>query len=205
MVELQAEPLNLEALQNGDPNEQTRLVELYSDRIYRLALKMLANTHDAEDVLQETFINALKALPNFEGRSSLSTWLYRIAINESLMLLRKRKLEVAIQEDDFVDGENEDSIEAYQLLDWCCLPEDVFMTNETRAELDRQIQKLPENLRTVFILRDIEALSIKETAETLELSETNVKTRLFRARLKLREELSTYFAEFIEENTNGKK
>ncbi len=203
MVELQVEPLDLKALQNGDPIEQTRFVEMFSDRIYRLALKMLANTHDAEDVLQETFIKALNALPGFEGRSSLSTWLYRIAVNESLMLLRKKKPEASIQEDDYVDLENEDSFAAYQILDWCCLPENVFMTNETRAILDQKIQKLPENLRAVFILRDIEDLSIRETAETLDLSETNVKTRLFRARLKLREELSTYFGEFIQESTNG--
>lgn len=205
MVEREVEPLNLDALKRGDANEQRKMVELYSDSIYRVAIRMLNNTTDAEDVLQETFIKAFRALPGFEERSSLSTWLYRIAVNEALMLLRKQKPEVSISEDSFSENDWEDTSPAYTILDWCCLPEDVFMNNETRKVLNQKIQKLPHNLRTVFILRDIEGLSIRETSEALAISETNVKTRLLRARLKLREELTEYFSEYIQEKGNERK
>ncbi|MDT8899379.1 sigma-70 family RNA polymerase sigma factor [Thermanaerothrix sp. 4228-RoL] len=184
-------------MRNGDRKEFARLVDAYSTPIYRLALKILGNPQDAEDVLQETFIKALSALPTFEGRSSLSTWLYRIAVNEALMLLRRRKPETLLTDNDGDEnesGENEVSF----LIDWCCLPEEELLSEEAKRFLDNAIAQLPENLRLVFWLRDVEGLSIKETAETLGLSETNVKTRLLRARLKLREILSEYYGERVE-------
>ncbi len=192
---------SLERLRAGDREEFARLVEAYSDQIYRLALKMLASPQDAEDVLQNTFLKALQALPSFEGRSSLSTWLYRIAVNESLMILRRRQRpEVQIATDDeSVDGE--DIVPAY-FIDWCCLPEEELLSAEARAYLDQAIQQLPEKYRIVFLLRDIEGLSIRETSEALNLSETAVKTRLLRARLRLRELLSSYYAERLEEKND---
>ncbi len=198
MSDEEIEPLNLKKLQSGDPEELTRMVNQYSDPIYRVALRMLNNQVEAEDVLQETFIKAMRSLEKFEGRSNLSTWLYRIAVNESLMLIRKRKPEVPIVQDDTGDGDNE-GISVSQIVDWCCLPESEFLSYETRQVLNAAIQKLPENLRTVFILRDIEGLSISETSQALDLTETNVKTRLLRARMKLREELSVYFGERLAE------
>lgn len=185
--------LSIEALRAGDRAEFARLVEAYDTPIYRLALKMLANEQDAEDVLQTTFLKALQNIRNFEGRSSLSTWLYRIAANEALMLLRRKRPEVSMDED---PDEAEDSLPMpEQFTDWCCLPEQEFATAEAKKQLDRAIQKLPEKLRVVFLLRDIEGLSIKETGEALHLTETAVKTRLLRARLALREYLSAYFSE----------
>jgi RNA polymerase sigma-70 factor (ECF subfamily) len=198
MINEESEPLNLKKLQSGDTEELTKMVQQYSGPIYRVALRMLNDQAEAEDVLQETFIKALRSLENFEGRSNLSTWLYRIAVNESLMVIRKRKPEISIKQDDAGYEENE-GISVSQIVDWCCLPESEFLTNETRGVLADAIQKLPENLRTVFILRDIEGLSIIETAQALELTETNVKTRLLRARMKLREELSVYFGERLTE------
>ena len=194
----EAEPLNLKKLQSGDPEELTKMVHQFSDPIYRVALRMLNNPAEAEDVLQETFIKALRSLKKFEGRSTLATWLYRIAVNESLMLIRKRKPEIPIIQDD-ADNDDNEGIPVSQIVDWCCLPESEFLSNETRELLNAAIQKLPENLRTVFILRDIEGLSIIETSQALELTETNVKTRLLRARMKLREELSVYFGEKLTE------
>ncbi|MGB9799155.1 MAG: RNA polymerase sigma factor [Thermanaerothrix sp.] len=189
--------ISLEALRNGDRKEFARLVDAYSTPIYRLALKILGNPQDAEDVLQETFIKALSALPTFEGRSSLSTWLYRIAVNEALMLLRRRKPETLLTDNDGDENESGEN-EASFLIDWCCLPEEELLSEEAKRFLDKAIAQLPENLRLVFWLRDVEGLSIKETAETLGLSETNVKTRLLRARLKLREILSEYYGERVE-------
>jgi RNA polymerase sigma-70 factor (ECF subfamily) len=192
--------LSLEALKKGDRHELAQMVDLYSDKIYRLALKFTNNPQDAEDVLQETFLKAMRALPEFEGRSSLSTWLYRIAVNEALMLLRKQKPDLAL--DTPVEDEDSDeggSSNGLILADWCCLPEEELLSEESRRFLDQAIQQLPATLRSVFILRDIEGMSIRETADLLGLTETNVKTRLLRARLFLRQQLSRYFGERLKE------
>ena len=188
---------SLSALRAGDRAEFARLVEAYSDRIYRLALKILNDPQDAEDVLQETFIKALRSLPTFEGRSSISTWLYRIAVNEALMLVRKRKPDAVSIDAEKDDGESE--TEPVEIVDWCCLPEGELLNAEARRFLDEAIQQLTPALRAVFVLRDIEGLSVKETADTLGLTEATVKTRLLRARLKLREALSVYYAERLSE------
>ena len=188
------ETVSLEALQKGDQTEFARFVEQYSPHVYRLALKLLNDPQDAEDVLQETFLKALRSVSGFEGRSSLSTWLYRIAVNEALMLMRKRKPgAVSIdetREDD--EGETESPME---VVDWCCLPEHELLGTEARQFLDPAIEKLSPALRSVFVLRDIEGLPVRDTAETLGISEAAVKTRLLRARLQLREELTHYYGE----------
>ena len=190
--------ISLEALIAGDRAEFARLVDAYSSPIYRLGLRMLGNPQDAEDVLQNTFLNAITLLPGFEGRSSLATWLYRIAANEALMLIRKRKPEIELEPVE--GGEHAEDLKPAQIVDWSALPEDELLSGEGKNVLDAAIQSLPEPLRIVFILRDVEGLSIKETAESLNLSETNVKTRLLRARLSLRETLSAYHGErLIEE------
>ena len=192
--------ISLEKLIAGDRAEFARLVDVYSGSIYRLGLKMLGNPRDAEDVLQNTFMNALIHLSSFEGRSSVVTWLYRIATNEALMLIRKRKPEVSLeQESEEGEAESIEDLKPAVFADWSGLPEDELLSSEGKSILDKTIQGLPENLRIVFILRDIEGLSIKETADTLNLTETNVKTRLLRARMYLRERLSTYYAERLQE------
>ncbi|HEX7975678.1 MAG TPA: sigma-70 family RNA polymerase sigma factor [Anaerolineales bacterium] len=189
-----SEEFSLDALRAGDRTEFARLVEAYSGVIYRLAIKMLDNPQDAEDVLQETFIKAYRHLSGFDGRSSLSTWLYRIATNEALMMLRRRKDNlVSIDEP---SGPDEDQ-EPRQIIDWCCLPEEELLSAEARTYLDQAIDNLPPSLRVVFLLRDIEGLSTQETGEVLNLSETAVKTRLSRARLRLRELLSSYYGEKV--------
>lgn len=195
MIETDTPQLSLELLRAGDRAEFARLVDAYYTPIYRLGLKMLGDSADAEDVLQNTFLKALQHLPDFEGRSSLSTWLYRIAANEALMLLRKRRPTIPVDEN--ADDEDEGFLPA-QFTDWCCLPEQEFLTDESKTYLDEAIQRLPETLKVVFLLRDIEGLSIRETSEALGLSETAVKTRLLRARLHLRESLSTYFGERLD-------
>ena len=187
--------ISLEALIAGDRAEFARLVDSYSSPIYRLGLRMLGNPQDAEDVLQNTFLSALTHLPKFEGRSSLSTWLYRIAANEALMLIRKKKPEVNLE--DFEGEENDEDLKPTQIVDWSARPEDELLSGEGKKILDGALQTLPESMRIVFLLRDVEGLSIKETANALNLTETNVKTRLLRARMLLREQLSTYYGERI--------
>jgi RNA polymerase sigma-70 factor, ECF subfamily len=187
------ETLSITALRSGDRAEFARLVEQYSTRVYYLALKMLGDGQDAEDVLQETFLKAFRSLANFEGRSSLATWLYRIAINESLMHLRRSKPDtISIDSQD--EGQEEDS-EPFQIVDWSGLPEEKLMSAESRRVMDRAIEKLTPALRAVFLLRDVEGLSIRETSEALGLNEAVIKTRLSRARFQLRQAISVYFRE----------
>ncbi len=202
-IQNQDPELSLPALRAGDRSEFARLVETYSDRIYRLALKILNDPQDAEDVLQDTFIKVLRALPSFEGRSSLSTWLYRIAVNEALMLVRKRRPEAVSVEMEQDDGEGD--TEPVEIVDWCCMPEGDLLSAEARGFLDKAIQSLTPALRAVFVLRDIEGLSVKEAADTLGLTEAAIKTRLLRARLKLREVLSVYYAERLAAKPDGER
>jgi RNA polymerase sigma-70 factor (ECF subfamily) len=168
-------------------------VDAYSGNIYRLAIKMLNQQQDAEDVLQETFLKAYRGIKSFDGRSKISTWLFRIATNEALMVIRRKHPDI-VSIDEPVETE-EGEQEPLQIIDWCCLPEEELLSEETKEKLDAAVQKLPERLRVVFLLRDINDLSTHETGEILGLTDTAVKTRLSRARLKLREELSVYFGE----------
>jgi RNA polymerase sigma-70 factor (ECF subfamily) len=183
----------LEKLRAGDPAAFAQFVEANQRNVYNLALRMLNEPQEAEDVLQETFLSAYKALPDFEGRSSLSTWLYRIASNASLMRLRKKQPETTSM-DESLELEEGDSLPR-QFVDWSSVPEDELLSDESRRVMDEAAAELPERLRIVFILRDIEGLSTQEAGEVLELSESAIKTRLHRARLALREKLSAYFAE----------
>lgn len=196
---VETEGFSLDALHAGDPMEFSRLLDAYSSKIYRLAIKMLNQQQDAEDVLQETFLKAYRGIKSFDGRSKISTWLFRIATNEALMIIRKKHPDT-VSIDEPVETE-EGELEPIQIIDWCCLPEEELLSEETRQKLDTAVQKLPERLKVVFILRDINDLSTHETAEVLGLSDTAVKTRLSRARLRLREELSLYFGE----KTSGNK
>jgi len=194
--ELDQKSFSLEALRNGDRAEFARLVETYSPMIYRLGLKMLNNPQDAEDILQETFIKAYKHIAKFDGRSNVSTWLYRIATNEALMSLRRKHPKaISFESPSVYDTEPQEPL---QIVDWCCLLEEEFLTSEGRARLDEAAERLPANLRVVFVLRDIEGLSTRETAKVLAISEIAVKTRLSRARLRLREDLSEYFGKLSE-------
>jgi RNA polymerase sigma-70 factor (ECF subfamily) len=193
-MDVQDKPVefSLAALKAGDRDEFVRLIDEYSGRIYGLALKILRDENDAEDVLQETFLKAFRALPTFEGRSSISTWLYRIATNEALMLVRKRKPEL----DGTIDNPDDTELdEPLEIVDWCCLPEAELLSSEARRHLDQAVEELSPNLRLVFIMRDIHGLSTRQTAEVLNISEVAVKTRLLRARLQLREMLSVYYRE----------
>jgi RNA polymerase sigma-70 factor (ECF subfamily) len=185
------EPIDLEALCQGDKTTFAKLVDQNSNRIYRLALKMVGNEQDAEDILQETFIKAYNNIDGFKGRSKISTWLYRIAVNESLMLLRKRKDGVT-HIDAGIKQDNGDILPR-QIIDWCCLPEKELMSSEVREHIQQAIQTLSDANRAAFLLRDVEGLSTREAAQALDISESALKVRLMRARMQLREELTTFF------------
>jgi RNA polymerase sigma-70 factor (ECF subfamily) len=182
-----------ERLRAGDKAACAQCVELHADGLYRLALRLLHSETEAEDVLQETLLSAFRAIQSFDGRSSLKTWLYRIAYNAALMRLRRHEpFTVSVDEPGPAD---EGKLVPQELFDWCCLPERDFESAEARAELEQAIRELPEKLRAVFILRELEGLSTAETAQTLGIAGPVVKTRLHRARLWLRERLTPYFSE----------
>jgi len=189
---LNEETLNLEALRKKDKRAFAQLVDQNSDHIYRLSLRLTGNPQDAEDVVQETFIKAFNNVESFEGRSKVSTWLYRIATNEALMLLRRRKDGITHIDEGVETDEGE--IMPIQIVDWCCLPEQEIMTEETRQVLQDAALQLSSANRAAFLLRDVEGLSTQEAAEALDISESALKVRLMRARLQLREALSDYFA-----------
>ena len=184
----------VELAKTGDKAALSQLVNKYSERIYNLALRIMRNREEAEDILQETFITVLEKLNTFDGRSSFFTWIYRIATNASLMRLRKKKL-VFQQISD--DPDFQDSVESRVFIDWSQDPSVNVFDQETKTKLDEAINKLSDIYRSVFILRDIEGLSIKETSVILNISEENVKIRLRRARQFLRDYLSDYFEERV--------
>lgn len=178
-------------LQAGDRGAFFEMVEQHSPRIYSLALRMMDDPHEAEDILQETFMSAAQHIGTFRGQSSLGTWLYRIATNLALMRLR-RKLPVRVSLDDTPEGLGSPIALPGS---WVDLPEAELLNQEAREEMQRAVGLLPENLRVVFLLRDVEDVSTAETADILGLSVAAVKSRLLRARLALRDDLSRYFGE----------
>lgn len=178
-----------ERLKAGDMSACKECVETHSDGLYRLAYRMLHNEAAAEDVVQDTFLNAFKGLDQFDGRSTLGTWLFRIAYNNALMHLRSEKPTYAL-----ADEEDETAEELHPVVvAWRETPEDVVTQAEASATLEAAIESLPPTLGLVFQLRDLEERSTAETAEILGLSEAAVKVRLHRARLSMREKLSDYF------------
>ena len=168
------------------------LTTRYEQRVYGLAMRMLRQEQDAEDVTQQTFLSVLENIDGFRGESSFSTWVLRIASHAALKIIRKRKglntvsLEAATEpSDDYNSVPHPEFI-----ADWRQSPEHLVERNEVRRLLDDALTRLDEKHRLVFLLRDVEGLSVRETADALELSEGNVKVRLLRARLQLREDLT---------------
>jgi len=183
----------LAAVRRGDEKAIRRLVDGYSPRLYNVALRILRNSQDAEDALQDTFITALRKLEQFDGRSSFLTWIYRIAVNASLMQLRKRRSRRRNEEP--LEFPTFEDVRKRELVDWSADPARNMITTEMREIMDRAIDRLPPKYRMVFVLRDIEEFSTEETSEILGITVANVKIRLMRARLFLRDELEKYFHE----------
>jgi len=186
-----AELLLVERARQGDVEAFTSLISKYERRIYRMARQITQNDEDAEDVLQDTFLKAYEHLKSFQGQSKFYTWLTRIAVNESLMKLRKRKSDRTVSLDENIETEEESIVR--EIAVWDGTPEERYGQEELRAILDDAIQGLKPIFRTVFVLRDVEELSTEETAEMLGLSIAAVKSRLLRARLQLREKLTRVF------------
>jgi len=175
----------------GDAVAFGDLVRRYEGKIFRLAHHVTQNREDAEDVLQETFLKAYEHLDQFQGNSKFYTWLVRIAVNQGLMKLRKRKTDKSVSLDDTIDT-GEDTM-VREIAAWDEDPEERYSREELNTILDSAVQSLAAPYRSVFLLRDMEELSTEETAQILDLSVPAVKSRLLRARLQLREKLTRYF------------
>jgi RNA polymerase sigma-70 factor (ECF subfamily) len=176
---------------DGDAPAFSELVKRYEGKVFRLAHHVTQNREDAEDVLQETFLKAYEHLDQFRGDSKFYTWIVRIAVNQALMKLRRRKSDKAVSLDETIDT-GEDNL-VREIAAWDENAEQRYSREEIGGILDSAVQSLEPLYRSVFVLRDIEDLSTEETAEALELSVPAVKSRLLRARLQLREKLTRYF------------
>ena len=185
------ESVLVNAARKGDIAAFEQLVRRYDRNVFRIAQHITQNREDAEDVVQDAFLKAYQNLGQFQGQSKFYTWLVRIAVNEALMRLRRRRPERMVSLDEDVKTE-EDSMPR-EIADWTPNPEQQYNQAELKDILSRTIQGLPTSFRTVFVLRDVEGLSTEETAEALGLSIPAVKSRLLRARLQLRERLTKYF------------
>lgn len=183
----------LQGLRAGEPDACTCMVKHFAPLVYAKALRMLGDHDEAEGILQQTFIKACEKINTFEGRSGLGTWLYRIAANEALMLLRRHHDSTAIFDE--LDETIQPADLPHNLHAWPLDPTNVALNDELREQLERALVALPESLRVVFLLREHEGLSTEETAAALHLGESAVKVRLHRARLRLRELLADYLAE----------
>jgi RNA polymerase sigma-70 factor, ECF subfamily len=177
--------------QGGDASAFTELVSRYERRIFRLAKNITQSDEDAEDVLQESFLKAYQHLGGFQGQSKFYTWIVRIAVNEALMKLRKRKTDRTVSLDETIDTGEENVVR--EIAVWEDNPEQRYSQREIREVLDKAILSLRPTFRAVFVLRDVEDLSTEETAAVLDLSVPAVKSRLLRARLQLREKLTRFF------------
>lgn len=181
---------------DGNFNAFEKLVDRYEGKVFGLAYKITRSPEDAEDVVQETFLSVLKNLRKFRAESSFYTWLIRIAANNALKVLRKRRRVRMVSIDEpGRDSKNQPFLPPKKIMDWKYPADVIAGKKETRAILNRSLEDLDEKYRLVFILRDIEGLSTKETAEILDISESNVKVRLMRARLMLRNILTEFFGD----------
>jgi RNA polymerase sigma-70 factor (ECF subfamily) len=186
----------VQASKNGNVAAFDQLVKRYDGKLFRIAQSVTHNREDSQDVVQETFLKAYQHLADFRGDSQFSTWLIRITLNQSLMKLRRlRRTKEVVLDEDF--GTDEDVLPR-GVIDWAPNPEQLYGVSELRKLLIKTIEELRPILRAVFVLQDLEGLSTDQTAEALNLSQSAVKSRLWRARLQLRERLNQYFGKSAE-------
>ena len=184
------EPILVAAAKAGDISAFDTLVNRYERKIFRLTQNITQNREDAEDAMQEAFLKAFEHLGDFEGNSRFYTWLVRIAVNQALMKLRRRRSNIVSLDEEIDTGED---MMPREIEDWGPSPIERYEQTEMGQILSKVIGELDPSFRIVFQLRDIEQLSTEETAEALGLSVPAVKSRLLRARLKLRQKLNQYF------------
>lgn len=194
MVELPAEDKLIERLRQGDTEALEALMTRYSGRVYRLAFGITRNEADAEEIVQDVFLTLFRKIDTFEERSALGTWIYRVTANAALIKRRGKRVELEVLLEDYLprfleDGHREGD-RAFLCADWSQKPDEAAQGVETRAILTQALERLPDTYRAVVLLRDLEGLSNEEAAEVLGETVASVKSRLHRARMTLREQLT---------------
>ena len=187
----------IDQLRGGDTAALEGLMEQFAPRAHRLAFGITRNEADAEEVVQDVFLSLFRNIDGFEGRAALSTWIYRITVNAALIKRRGKRVELEVLLEDHLptfreDGHREGD-RSLLLADWSETPEEELLSNESRRAVRRMIAGLPDHYRVVLLLRDLEELSNEETAEILNDSVASVKSRLHRARMALREQVTRSF------------
>lgn len=184
-------------IRDKDYSAFEEIVERYSPKAMRLALKITKNRDDAQDVLQDTFVSVYKNINSFRGDSAISSWIYRICTNFALMKLRSKKIDN--QSDSIDENPNMDidklTEHSHSEDDWSQKADKILLRKELREKLDQAIDKLPDEYRIVFIMKDVDGMSNEEISKDLNLTIPAVKSRLHRARLFLRKEISKYLTE----------
>jgi RNA polymerase sigma-70 factor (ECF subfamily) len=188
----------VERVRSKDVAAFEELLGRYENKLYRLAMRFVRNENDAQEILQDAFLSAWRNLPGFEGRAQFGSWMYRVTVNAALMFLRARSRHPEVMLDDvepaILHKAAEQSVHGSS-EDWSQRPDEQLQSEELRRHIQEAADALPEGLRTVFLVRDVEGMSTEETAELLGLSLPAVKTRLHRARLAMREAIGRYFAQ----------
>ena len=184
------EPVLVASARSGDSTAFDELLNRYEDKIFRLTRNITGNREDAEDAMQDAFLKAFSHLNDFHGESRFYTWLVRIAANEALMRLRKRRPN-QFSLDEPIQGETD--LLPRELEDWEPNPEQKYADAEIGVILKELMEQIEPEYRIVLVLRDVEELSTQETAEALGVSLSAVKSRLLRGRLRLRDKLNRYF------------
>ena len=182
----------VEACKNGDAAAFEQLVKRYDRRLLRIAQHVTHNLEDAQDAVQEAFLKVFRKVTQFQEKSKFSTWLTRITINESLMKLRTLRFTKEVSLDSELQGN--EAVPRFAVVDSTQNPEERYQESKVQHLLRSALQRLQPAVRVVFVLRDVEGFTTAETAEVLELTQSAVNARLWRARLELRERLSKYFA-----------
>jgi len=180
--------------QKGNQHSFEELIGRYSEKAYSLALRLTRNQQDAEEVLQDVFVTVFRKIGGFEGKSSFSSWLYRVTVNAALMKLRKNKQDPAVLMEDLMPHIN------LKVMEKCCDKNDtdkVALRNEIMVVLEKAISRLPDDYRPVFVLRDVDGLTSREVSKMLNLTVPAVKSRLHRSRLMLRRRLARFFKEYL--------
>ena len=197
-MDVTSESTLVDRLREGDVGALEALMERYASRVFRVARGIVRTDADAEEVVQDVFLTLARKIESFEGRAQLSTWIYRVTTNAALLKHRGKRVHVEVSLEEhlptFKEDGHRDGPRDYLLADWSHTPEAELLEGEARAVLARAIDRLPETYRAVLILRDVEELSNEEAARILGESVSTIKSRLHRARMALREQLTRHLA-----------
>ena len=199
-----SEEILIEELRKGEPEAFDQVVEDYSNQIFRLAYGITHDAMEAQDIIQDVLVTLFRKINEFQGKSSILTWLYRVTVNASLDRVRKRKRRSEILDlEEYLPKFKQDGHIAEDVVDWSQAPLDNLLNREAMEKIKEAIDSLPEEMRVVLIMKDVEGFQLKQICDVLELSLPAIKSRLHRARMALRGILASYFAEDLGEEIHG--